>query len=695
MDRTAPLSRLAAAYGIATSVTGPDGEQHDVADATVVAVLGALGVPATTDEQVAQGLIACDAEEWRSLVPACTVVRQGVGGELALHVTDGDDASARVVFEDGDAELVLEQSENWVEPREMGSRRVGRATFVVPTGLPLGYHTVIGASAGTHAQAPLIVVPDRIEPPTGDEPLRALGVSTLSLRSRSSWGAGDLGDLVDVAWTAARDGGADLVVVDPLHPVDVRDSGTFLSARWVDPALVRVEDVRETAYLSSADRSLVEWSAEDVRDSSGEAGPVDVAAVRAAKRAAFEVVHQVLRSPARQARYDAFVEQGGPALENYATWCALVDTHEDLHLPPALASARAPGVEDATAHCADRVELHRWVQWIADEQRADAHRRAQEAGARCGLASAVALGPSLDGPDAWAWDHVVARGVRAGRAPSASHPRGEVRNEVAWDPRALARTAYAPMRDAVRDAARHASAVVIEDAGSLLRSWWVPGGARAAAGTYVQQDAEALLGIVCLEAVRAGIFVVADDSGITDEGDRRLLAERGLLGVDDLRRGPFGATRPGAVARATGRVDPPLSAWLAGEDIDLRADLGIEPGADEARRVRRAERDQVVARAVRAGITSADGSEREQVEGLHAWAARSEAAVVLVRLEDAVGDRRVPALPDAGDSYPSGRLPLADANGTLVCVEDLPTLARLRALLGSLDGPTTPAAAEN
>ncbi|WP_083372477.1 4-alpha-glucanotransferase [Paraoerskovia marina] len=680
MDRTTPLERLAAAHGVATTVPGADGELVDVSEGTLIAVLGALGVPATTADQIAFSLAEAEAEPWRSMLPPCTVVRSSVGAQVPVHVTDGDEVEVHVELEGDEGVVELEQSDVWVEPRQVGSRRVGRATFTVPDGLPLGYHVAVARSGGVEVEAPLIVVPDRLDVPPDDVIVRALAVAVASLRSQSSWGVGDLGDLVDVAWTAARNDGADVVLVDPLQQANPQVPGSLLTNRWVDPVYLRVEDIRETGYLSSADRSLVEWSAEEARDAGADAGPVDLDAVRTAKRAALDVVHQVPRSPARQARYEEFVESGGQALENFATWSALVDHHGGLDLPQAVMSSRSPGVHAARARLADRVELHRWIQWVADEQRADTHRRAQEAGALLGVGQTVVAGSALDGPDAWASSTLVARGAAVGSAPGAEDAAGSVRHEIAWNPRELARAGFAPFRDAVRAAARHASMIVVDDAGALFRSWWVPGGARASAGTYVAQDSEALTGILALEAHRAGVYVVVDDSRLADATEQQGLADRGFVGLDDLRRPPFRGVRPGVVARVTSRLDAPLAAWLAGEDIDLQDSLGILDDADSARRVRRSERDQVLARALRAGTTSPDAAEREQVEGLYAWATRSGAAMVVVRLADAVGDRRVPAVRAAGSDYPSGRLPLVDANGALVRVEDLPQSARLRAL---------------
>ena len=68
----------------------------------------------------------------------------------------------------------------------------------------------------------------------------------------------------------------------------------------------------------------------------------------------------------------------------------------------------------------------------------------------------------------------------------------------------------------------------------LFRLWWIPDGAGPAEGTYVRYDHEAVLGILCLEAHRAGAFVVGEDLGVVEPWVREVLADRGVLGTSIL-----------------------------------------------------------------------------------------------------------------------------------------------------------------
>ena len=75
-------------------------------------------------------------------------------------------------------------------------------------------------------------------------------VQLYSVRSRSSWGHGDLRDLAELAAWSARDLGAGFVLINPLHaaePVPPVSPSPYLpmSRRWVSPLYLRVEDIPE------------------------------------------------------------------------------------------------------------------------------------------------------------------------------------------------------------------------------------------------------------------------------------------------------------------------------------------------------------------------------------------------------------------------------------------------------------------
>ncbi|GAA2219921.1 4-alpha-glucanotransferase [Promicromonospora sukumoe] len=721
------LAELATAHGVQCEYTDHDGRLQQVSPSTLVAVLEALGVQASTPGAVTASVERAKDDEWRAMLPSAVVTREGTEVQVAVHVADGADVTAWVELEQTETPAVpasatpwrvaapgattatgsfatvrgtrvqLRQADVVTEPRTVDSRKVGRATFTLPDTLPLGWHTLHAESAGQSARTTLVVTPARLELREEIARKQAWGfmVQLYSVRSRDSWGMGDLADLGDLAWQTAHNGGADFVAINPLHatePVLPLTPSPYLptSRRFMSPLYVRVEDIRETAYLSAADRSLVEWAAEPVRELSEDSGPIDRDAIWEAKKAALEVVWTAPRSAARQTAFDEFVLAQGRGLVDFATWCAIKEHLDGRDWPAELSDPGSSGVQTLRNALADRVQFYCWLQWVLDEQLRAAHRAGLDAGMRLGVFKDLAVGSNPEGADAWSDAAVLARGVSVGAPPDMYNQQGQNWGLPPWHPRALAKAGYAPYRDLLRSVLRHCGGVRIDHILGLFRLWWIPGGARASAGAYVTYDHEALIGILCLEAHRAGVAVVGEDLGTFEPWIREYLAERGVLGTSVLlfERDESGAPiepeayRSAALATVTTHDLPPTAGYLAGEHVDLRERLGLLTEDATVLRARaRQERESLVEVLSRRGLTTFDPSERELVEGLHRYLKDTPAALVGVSLADAVGERRAQNQPGTDSEYPNWRVPLADSAGTVVLLEDLFSNARLRSLV--------------
>ena len=713
-DLTPPsesLVRLARAHGVAPEFEAFAGGTQQVAAGTLVAVLAALGVDASSPERVEVALRHAQDAPWRRVLPPVVVARQSQEVQVPVHVTHGDAVRAWVEVDaaegrgrrsaDASPERVeLEQADVYVEPRTVDGRQVGRATFVVPAGLPLGWHLLRTAGPSGEAASPLAVTPDRLELPAAlaDRSAWGLMVQLYSVRSRASWGAGDLRDLADLAWLTGHEAGAQFVLVNPLHaaePVPPLTPSPYLptTRRFVNPLYLRVEDVHETGYLTSADRALVEWSAEQAIALDTDDGPIDRDVVWAAKKAALEVVFAAPRSAARQSAFDDFRRREGRGLEDFALWCALVERDGPPPWSADLRDPAAPGALRARTELADRVQFFCWLQWIADEQLATAQRTAHEAGMSLGVMHDLAVGVHPSGADAWALGGVLARGASVGAPPDMYNQQGQDWSQPPWHPAELERVAYRPYRDLLRTVLRHAGAVRIDHIIGLFRLWWIPSGSSPADATYVRYDHEAMIGILALEARRAGAVVIGEDLGNVEPWVRDYLSERGVLGTSilwfekdaDGRPLPPEGYRRLALASVTTHDLPPTAGYLAEEHVALRERLGLltEPVA-EVRRAARAERAAMLAALRDLGMLGDDPSEREVVEALHRYVLRTPSVLVGVSLADAVGERRAQNQPGTDQEYPNWRVPLADGGGRLVLLDDLFRNTRFRSLAAVL-----------
>jgi 4-alpha-glucanotransferase len=698
-DGPAPpeLVELAAAFGVATEFWDWQGVHVPVRVSTILGVLAALDVPLRSLDDVRAALEAVRERPWRQVLPDVVVTREGAAPQVAVHVPAEGPVEVWVDTEDGERRALAAPAGTG-RSHPVDGVVVEELTVDLPGDLPLGWHTLTARHGGAETGRPLVVTPARVPLPPALQDGRAWGFMTqlYSVRSRDSWGIGDLADLAELVSWSAREHGADFVLVNPLHaaePVPPMEPSPYLptTRRFVNPVYVRVEDIREVAYLSATDRAIVEWQAEAMKALNADPSELDRDAVWAAKQGALWSVFTAPRSRARQSSFDAFVAREGQGLVDFATWNALAERYglPSADWPAHVADPRSLTVDHMRQELADRVEFHMWLQWVLDEQLTRVAAVAADSGMAIGVVHDLAVGVHPDGADTWALGDALARDVTAGAPPDAFNQQGQDWSQPPWRPDQLAALGYEPYRDMLRTVLRHAGALRVDHIIGLFRLWWVPQGHGPAQGTYVRYDHEALVGILALEAARAGAFVVGEDLGTVEPWARDYLRERGILGTSILwfekdeagRPLPPDAWRELCLATVTTHDLPPTAGYLAGEHIDIRERLGLltRPVAEEAA-VDAADREAVLGSLRDLGLLGESPTEREKVEALHRFLALTPAKLIGVALADAVGDRRAMNQPGTSTEYPNWRLPLADGMGQPVLLEDLMDAIRVTTL---------------
>ncbi|MFE7567228.1 4-alpha-glucanotransferase [Streptomyces sp. NPDC057539] len=712
------LARLAELHGVATAHSPSPGVTVPVPDDTVVAVLAALGVDAATPEAVDDALGDAESAEARRLLPATLVLwtaRDGAPGapeesaasspapappspELPPALTALPPGSVlRVETEEGES---LELPHSAPEEPAAWAR------------IPLGVHRLaVEAPDGRTAWVVLIVAPARVPGP----PARTHGflVQLYSLLSARSWGMGDLGDLAELAGWSGRTLGAGFVQINPLHaavPGDPTDPSPYRpsSRRFPDPVHLRIEDIPEYAYVRGPDRArldaLVERAAalrESVLDKTpGEGALIDRDAVWALKRAALDILDAVPLGPGRRAAYWDFLAAQGRALEDHATWYALAEVHgpEWHDWPEPLRDPRSAETAAARRELLDRIDYHCRLAWLTDEQLAAVSRTAADAGMAVGIVHDLAVGVHPGGADAWAQQDAFAAGISIGAPPDAFNALGQDWGLPPWRPDVLAASGYAPFRGLLQGLLRHAGALRIDHVMGLFRLWWVPRGQDPTRGTYVRYDAEAMLAVLALEAHRAGTVVIGEDLGTVEPGVREALQRRGVLGTSVLwfERDWAGTGRPlppeswreGCLATATTHDLPPTAARLTGEYAELRHRLGLlTRPLEQERSEEQAEIAEWLGRLARLGLLpGGGGDEEEEIRAFYRFLTLTPARMIGVWLPDAVGDRRPQNLPGTWNQYPNWRLPVADAEGRPMSLEELAASPRLHGLMEALRG---------
>ena len=705
-DNIDELRRIADANGVATGFWDWYGNWVGVSASTLLKVLGALGLPldeSSTVGDVHEAMRLTEEREWRRTLPPTIVARQGGGYMFPVHVPDGSWVNVQWVLEDG-RKGACDQVDRYVAPRMIDGELVGRATFDVPHWLPLGWHRLVATVEGGHVEsATLIIVPNTLSLPLLESSRRVWGVNAqlYSTRSASSWGIGDASDLADLAAVCA-DKGADFLLINPVHasqPVSPLENSPYLpvSRRWLNPIYIRPESIEEYASLPQASRAAIERLRDETRQFATREDLIDRDRSWEAKRKALEAIFAVPRSYHRQSQLDCFIERGGSELSNYALWCALVEREGTIELPEDLARSSAPRVELERLELAERVDFYQWCQWVVAEQLEHAHHVAREVGMEIGIMADLAVGVHPYGSEKWSRPELFASGMSVGAPPDVYSQQGQNWSQPPWSPRSLADSGYLPLRDMVRAALANAGAVRIDHILGMFRLWWIPDGRAATEGTYVYYDHEAMMGVILLEAQRAGAVVIGEDLGVVEPWVRDYLRERGVLGTSVVwfeKEGSGWPLRPEHYRdRALAAVNihdlPPTLGYIRGIQTTLRSELGLL--TDDIETVRagdRLELEQVGVRLHEYGcVDGAEPSEREIVEGLYRYVAKTPSKLVVASLVDAVGDVRPQNMPGTGaDQYPNWCVPLCDSDGEEVAIEDLPTDDRLTSLFALLRG---------
>jgi 4-alpha-glucanotransferase len=680
--------RLATSCGVATEFYDLGGTLRVVPETTVTHTLAALGVRADSDDEFDAALEHRREEHWERVLPPLWVVREQDTNGPWVHHPEGKPPLIWVELEAGGRRYDLPCEP--VETHRIDDHRLTESRILLPPDLPLGWHRLwIQQDEGERYDNALVVAPRRLPgAPRG----WGLAVQMYSVRSHRSWGFGDLEDLADVGVWAADELGADFVLVNPLHAaalVTPMENSPYLPStrRFGHPLYIRPEKIEEYAYLDAADTARVTQIAAELRVHNETGDLIDRDAVWTGKKEALERIFDVRRSPARQVAFAAFQAEEGEDLQAYGRWCVLAEKY-------------GPSWDQWPAEAADetvdphRVEFYTWLQWIFDEQLDHVQRELLRAGMKIGIIQDLAIGVHPFGADTWAMGDLLTQGFRVGAPPDMFSPAGQDWTQPPWNPLTLAEAEYRPFRDIVRFVMRHAGGLRIDHVIGMFRLWWIPPGAPATDGTYVRYDHQALIDILCLEAARAGVTLIGEDLGTVEPWARDVLSDRGILGTTVLLFEREGDTvhdpngwRTECLASVTVHDLPPTAQYLAGSHIRLWEELGLlDRPVDEALASHEREVETWVRVLREEGLLAADQEPTPThiTTAMHRLMSRAPSRLLCLSLVDGVGELRTQNQPGTDTEYPNWCVPLTDAEGRPVLIEDLPKSALLRTLARSL-----------
>ncbi len=664
------LHRIAALAGLERGFRSAHGTHVDSPDHAIVAVLRSLGYDVASEAARRDTLerlertqpllrptiaIAADADV---TVP----LDQQVRGDITWHVT----------LEDGTTR----------DGRSPVRRDGATATFPLDA-LPMGYHALRVEAAGTAATAMLVAAPDSCFLPDAlAREGRGYGITAqvYGLRSAGNFGIGDFSDVADLGEGAGRFGAA-FLGLSPLHAMFPCDrtkvspyspsSRLFIDPIFIDPALL------PDFAASTAARTLAEADVAADLDRLRAADLVDHAASWAIKRAVLGKYWARVANGA-DPRFAAYRAEMGEPLELHATFEALSEhfTGEGKHWvgewPASYRDARSDAVRQFREANPQKIAFHAWLQWVADEQLADAQARALAGGMTVGLYRDLAVGCDPAGAELWARPDWFVPGATVGAPPDLLGPGGQNWGLPPFNPRTLEEQGLGAFRTLVTSNMRHAGAIRIDHAFQLQRLYIVPEGLSATEGVYINYPFAAMLAVLRIESHRARALVIAEDLGTAPEGFSDAIMRSGLLSYriltferegDGAFKPPHAYPRKALAAIATHDL-PTFAGWWRGLDTALRQEFDVYTPEQAA--TEREERVGDLAKFARA-LQSADlaptaaVSADPPIDEAFRYVAKTDAMLIALQLEDVLGETDQANLPGPDGGHPNWRrkLPLS------------------------------------
>jgi len=431
----------------------------------------------------------------------------------ADDVKNYDSGAAVKIVTAGESPKLTDPSELQLED---GSHR--EVSGRLPHDLPAGYHCLKSIRTGKTTY--LLVTPGTCYLP---QSTRTWGwaIQLYALRSKKSWGMGDLRDLKDFSRWAAKILKSDFVLINPVDaalPIPTQQASPYYpsSRRFLNPLYLRIEDV-PSAALAKVDITKLALAGRALNENR----LIDRAAVFRLKMSALEKIWQCdAISPA----FETFCKEQGKALAEFATFCTLAEHFKCgwSGWPVQFHDVASSSVRRYAEQHVDRIRFHQWLQWLLHEQ-------FRRAAAALPVIQDLPVGVDPGGADAWSWRHLLAPGMSIGAPPDAFSAEGQNWGMQPFIPQRLRASFYEPFRQTLQTMFRFGGGLRIDHVMGLFRLFWIPANLPASEGTYVRYPAKELLAVITIESQRARALVVGEDLGTVEEGVRATLRRQKIL----------------------------------------------------------------------------------------------------------------------------------------------------------------------
>ena len=484
--------------------------------------------------------------------------------------------------------------------------------------LPLGYHTLAIETDRSQHKTLVISAPTRSYSDTTQSHAWGVFCPMYALHSKQNPGVGHFGTWREfVDWLQPF--GASVVATLPLL-------AAFLDAPFCEPS-----------PYSPASRFFWNEFYVDLGERARQRGGslINYAAEAQRRRRLLEEETKrffARRSNPRLGEFLRFVKEH-PHLESYSQFRAACDaTRKPWH---SWSERMRNGLLRSTDYRETDRRYHAYAQWKAHEQMNQLLEHCRNCGMKFYLD--LPLGVHPDSYDVWRETDSFALEATVGAPPDPCFTRGQDWGFAPLHPQRLRENHYRYFREYIAFQMRHTGLLRIDHVMGLHRLYWIPKGSPASEGAYVSYPADELYAILCLESHRNKTVLAGENLGTVPPEVNGAMARRDLrqtyVAQYELQPRLREALRPPpskSVASLNTHDMPPFAAFMRGDDIDDRDELGLIPkGSLKAERQMRRKVVHALGKFLKSKTRP-----RALLEGTLQWLAKSRAEMVLINLED-------------------------------------------------------------
>ena len=679
-----------------------DGGIYTTSFETKKALLNALKFPVKTAKEAQESLRAVSEKPYKTALPPVAVISvEKKIAEIIVTFASGhesDPLSFEIIQENGEvvsgqkipADLPITDS-LVIEETEYEHRRL---TIDLPA--QTGYHTLRVSGAALPDQGremALIVVPEKCYmPDTMRQGAKPWGfpIQLYALRSKRNWGIGDFSDLKEMIGVA-KSFGADIVGINPINVAFMAKPETaspyYSSCRlFLNPLYIDVDAVPEAEKCTALQKYIQSKPFVSALKKVRAERLVDYKAVAKLKKKAFELLFEDFKNAAddRKAAFEAFCEKGGRDLQNAALYQVLADYFVGKKKSfgfkswgKQYASPDTPASLKFAEEQAEKITYYKYLFWLADEQFQAASAESDNQGLAVGLYQDLAVGVAGESAETWGSQELFATELSIGSPPDMFNANGQewgvapMRSDVMRD------EAYLSYRKVLTANMKRAGAVRIDHVMGLARLFCIPKGEK---GAYLRYNVNDLIGIVALESHRNKCLVVGEDLGVVPGYFREILEKAGILSFrvfryEQTNEGQYKplSVYPKTALIAAGTHDmPTLTGFWSGADIETAKEIGLmgdDGRYEQAQALRMKDRYAMVETLAARGLwfISPEAFDEEingqkvpprLTEVLYSYLASAPCCLLLVQLEDILGQKEQMNVPGTNQEYPNWRCKL-------------------------------------